>query len=89
MTKFLEIIANLNWHGILQETLMITSFVVIVMLLIEFLNVLSQGKLTKVISKKPGMQIITGTVLGLIPGCMGVFTAVSLYTHRLFTFGAM
>lgn len=51
MTKFLEIIANLNWHGILQETLMITSFVVIVMLLIEFLNVLSQGKLTKVISK--------------------------------------
>ncbi len=80
---------NINWYGIIQETLMITSFVIIVMLLIEFFNVLSQGKLTKVISKKPAIQILTGTVLGLIPGCMGTFTAVSLYTHRLFTFGAM
>lgn len=79
----------INWFGIIQETLMITSFVVIVMLLIEFINVLTKGKLTNSISKKPAMQILTGTLLGLIPGCMGTFTAVSLYTHRLFTFGAM
>jgi hypothetical protein len=79
----------INWFGIVQETLMITSFVVIVMLLIEFFNVISKGKLVKTISKRPAMQILTGTLLGLIPGCMGVFTAVSLYTHRLFTFGAL
>ncbi|MDD3687858.1 MAG: putative manganese transporter [Bacteroidales bacterium] len=79
----------INWFGIVQETLMITSFVVIVMLLIEFFNVLSHGKLVKTISKRPAFQILTGTLLGLIPGCMGTFTAVSLYTHRLFTFGAL
>lgn len=79
----------INWFGIVQETLMITSFVVIVMLLIEFLNVLTQGKLVNTISKKPAIQILTGTLLGLIPGCMGTFTAVSFYTHRLFTFGAL
>lgn len=79
----------INWFGIVQETLMITSFVVIVMLLIEFINVLTHGKLVNTISKRPAVQIITGTILGLIPGCMGTFTAVSFYTHRLFTFGAM
>ena len=33
--------------------------------------------------------VLTGTVLGMIPGCMGTFTVVSLYTHRLLSFGAL
>lgn len=79
----------INWFGILQDTLMITSFVVIMMLLIEFVNVATEGRLVNKISKKVGIQIFTGAILGLLPGCMGTFTAVSLYTHRLLSFGAL
>lgn len=82
-------IFDINWKGIVQETLMITSFVIIMMLLIEFVNVLTSGKLSKKLSKNIYVQVITGTLLGLIPGCMGTFTAVSLYTHRMLSFGAL
>ena len=82
-------IFNINWKGIVQETLMITSFVIIMMLLIEFVNVLTRGKLSQKLSKNIYVQVITGTLLGLIPGCMGTFTAVSLYTHRMLSFGAL
>jgi hypothetical protein len=78
-----------DWLRIIQETLLITSFVVVVMLLIEFLNVTTEGKLVNRFSKNRYLQIITGTLLGLLPGCLGVFTAVSLYTHRIFSFGAL
>ena len=82
-------IFNINWKAIVQETLMITSFVIIMMLLIEFVNVLTRGQLTKKLSQNPFIQVVTGTLLGLIPGCMGTFTAVSLYTHGMLSFGAL
>lgn len=79
----------IDWLRIVQETLLITSFVVVVMLLIEFINVTTEGKLVGKFSKNKFLQIVTGTLLGLLPGCLGVFTAVSLYTHRIFSFGAL
>jgi hypothetical protein len=75
--------------GILKQALAITGFVMTMMLIIEYVNVLSQGKVLTKLQKKPGLQIITGTILGLIPGCMGVYTAVSMYTHRLLSIGAL
>lgn len=78
-----------NWFLILQETLMITSFVVVVMLAIEFINVVSGGFLNKKLKSKPLTQLITAVILGVLPGCMGTFTAVSLYTHRLLSFGSI
>lgn len=59
------------------------------MLLIEFINVSTEGKLIKKFNKNRFIQILTGTILGLLPGCFGVFTAVSLYTHKVFSFGAL
>ncbi len=82
-------ILDIGWKGIVQETLMITSFVILMMLLIEFVNVLTRGKLVKKLSKNTFYQVLTGTLLGLLPGCIGTFTAVSLYTHRLLSFGAL
>jgi hypothetical protein len=29
------------------------------------------------------LQIIIAALLGITPGCMGEFTVVSLYTHRM------
>ncbi|HOZ30504.1 MAG TPA: putative manganese transporter, partial [Bacteroidales bacterium] len=78
-----------DWLRIIQETLLITSFVIVVMLIIEFLNVNTEGKLIKKFSNNNLLQIIIASFLGLLPGCLGVFTVVSLFTHRIFSFGAL
>jgi hypothetical protein len=79
----------INWVGVIQETLMITSFVIIMMLLIEFINVATHGSLVRLLSKNSYIQIIVGTVLGSIPGCMGPFAVASLYSRKVVSFGAL
>jgi hypothetical protein len=79
----------INWIGVIQETLMITIFVIIMMLLIEFVNVISKGSLVKLLNKSSYLQIIAGALLGIIPGCMGTFAVVSLYSQKLLSFGAL
>lgn len=81
--------SEINWFGILQQTLLITSFVIMMMLLIEFINVYTKGRFVKKLKNKPISQIFIGVALGLLPGCMGAFTVVSLYTHRVLSFGAL
>lgn len=74
---------------IIKSTLTITCLVMLMLLLIEFINVSSSGKLLERLKHKPFMQIFVATLLGLVPGCLGGFTIVSLYTHQLITFGAL
>jgi len=78
-----------NLLGVLQHTLMITFFVLIVMLMIEYITVLSKGKWSKPFRKSGYLQIFVASLLGLTPGCLGAFTAVSLYIHRTFNFAAL
>ncbi len=80
---------HIDWFSIMQQTLLITSFVIMMMLLIEFINVYTKGKFTNKIKNKPISQIAIGVLLGLLPGCMGAFTVVSLYTHGVLSFGAL
>lgn len=74
---------------IFTSTVGITCLVMVMMLLIEFVNVSSSGHLLEKLRNRPGMQIVVASFLGLIPGCIGGFTIVSLYTHRLLSFGAL
>jgi len=74
---------------VLKETFKITSFVMVIMLIIEFLNVISKGKLAHIEKQSYFGQLIVAALLGFIPGCVGGFAAVSLYTHRLISFGAL
>lgn len=74
---------------ILKSTVGITFLVMVMMLLIEFVNVSSSGKWLEKLQHRPFLQIFVASVLGLIPGCIGGFTVVSLYTHRLLSFGAL
>ncbi|MDR1878781.1 MAG: putative manganese transporter [Bacteroidales bacterium] len=69
--------------------IIITCVVIMMMMLIEFINVKTQGKLLVLIQKHPSMQIGFAALVGLIPGCIGIFAIVSLYTHRLVTFGSL
>lgn len=74
---------------ILRNTILITGLVVVMMMMIESLNIESKGMFFKGLRKTRIGQVIFGAILGSIPGCMGGFATVSLYTHRMFSFGAL
>ena len=74
---------------ILIKSLMITGFVFIMMLVIEYVNVQTNGIWHNKISGNIWKQYIFAALLGAIPGCLGAFTAVALFSHRLISFGAV
>ena len=74
---------------VLSETAVITTMVLLLMMLIEFVHVRTQGKGIAVMDRKPHWQILISALLGLTPGCAGVFAVVSLYTHNIVGFGAL
>lgn len=78
-----------NLLAVLQHTLMVTFFVLMVMVMIEYLTVQSRGRWAKPLNRSGYLQIFIASLLGLIPGCLGTFTAVSLYIHRTFNFAAL
>ena len=84
MEEFLDI-----FFDTLRNSVLITGMVVVMMLMIEYVNIQSQGRWFSRLRGSRSGQVILGTALGLIPGCMGGFAAVSLYTHRLLGFGAL
>jgi len=75
--------------NIFKHTLMITSFVLMMMLLIDYINVQTKGIWNKKLQKNGWLQIIIAAFLGIIPGCLGAFTVVSLFTHRVIGFAAL
>lgn len=74
---------------VLRNSILITGLVLIMMLLIEFYNVASNGRRFEKLKGSGSRQVLLGSLLGLVPGCIGGFAAVSLYTHRLISFGAL
>ncbi|MGD9898557.1 MAG: putative manganese transporter [Calditrichaceae bacterium] len=74
---------------IIEHALMITSFVFIMMLLIEYINVQTRGSWQESLKKSRWGQYILSAFLGSVPGCLGAFTVVSLYSHRVVSFGAL
>ena len=72
-----------------KGAVMITGLVIIMMLLIEYLNIENRGKWFSSIKNSPVRQVLAGTVLGAVPGCVGGFASVSLYTHSIIGAGAL
>jgi len=80
------------WHIIedaLKNSILISGLVVIMMMLIELFNVRSGGKFFAGLKNSRWGGILSGALLGVIPGCMGGFATVSLYTHGMLSFGAL
>lgn len=73
----------------LRTSIMITGMVVVMMLMIESINLKSRGKLSSVLHRNGFGQIVLSACLGCIPGCMGGFASVSLYSHGMLSFGAL
>lgn len=74
---------------ILKNTILITGLVMIMMLMIEYINVATKGHKFQSLQKSPFLQIVVSALLGLIPGCIGGFVSVSLFTHGVMGFGAL
>jgi len=76
-------------YAIFKSTLMITGFVFVMMLVIEYLNVQTHGHWQKILQGRRWRQYLVGAFLGIIPGCLGSFAMVTLYSHRLVSVGAL
>jgi hypothetical protein len=72
-----------------QHSLLIAALAFIMMIWVDYLNVVSRGNLASLLKNRPSVQYVTSSFLGVIPGCFGCFMNVSFYTHGLFTFGAV
>ncbi len=77
------------FFDILTESLTITSFVIIMMLLIEYFNIKTRGSWFKSLKTSKTRQVLLGATLGLLPGCLGGYAVVSLYTHHVVGFGSL
>lgn len=74
---------------IFHKTLFISGFVLMLMILIEYIHTRTLGQWNRGILKNRFFQIIFATLLGLTPGCAGAFAVVSLYTHQFISFSAL
>ncbi len=74
---------------VLKHSIMITVFVIVMMLVIEFINVQSKGSWNAFLQKSTWLQIVIAGFLGIMPGCLGSFAAVSLYVHNIINFAAL
>ncbi|MEJ2194330.1 MAG: putative manganese transporter [Ignavibacteriaceae bacterium] len=78
-----------NIIEIIEHAMLITAFVFIMMLLVEYLNVQTKGSWQERLKQSKNGQYLLGVILGAIPGCLGAFTVVSLYAHGVVSFGAL
>lgn len=73
----------------LNTAVMITGFVLLMMLVIEYVNVITEGSWQNSLAKHKWTQYLLAVVLGATPGCMGAFAVVAMFSHRVVSFGAL
>ena len=74
---------------ILQDTIMISAFVAVMMIFVEYVNVLTEGRWQEAVSGARWKQYLIAAALGATPGCLGAFVVVALYIHRSVGLGAV
>ncbi len=75
--------------SVFSQTLSITGFVFVMMLVIEYANVFTRGLWQDGLARNRWKQYLVAALLGVTPGCLGAFMVVGMYTHRLFSLGAL
>lgn len=74
---------------VFNQALMITGFVFVMMLVIEYVNVLTCGVWQQRLSASRWGQYLFAAIMGTTPGCLGAFIVVAMYSHRMLTLGAV
>lgn len=75
--------------SVIKHALMITGFVTVMMMVIEYLNVLSRGDWQERLADRRWGQYLLAAFLGATPGCLGAFAIVAMYSHRNLSIGAV
>jgi hypothetical protein len=68
---------------------MVTVFVAVMMIAVEYVSVLTRGAFQHIMGGARWMQYAAAAILGALPGCLGPFMVVALYSHRAVSFGAI
>ena len=84
----------MDWMMPLWETIHIVFFVMVVLMLMEFVELYRMRKGMTEGSSLLGRprsfaQLLVAALFGFIPGCVGGLMVVSLYSHRAIGFGAV
>jgi hypothetical protein len=87
MTQIIQLLSFLEES--FTHALMITGFVFMMMLVVEYLNVSSRGFFQKELTGSRMKQYLLAGFLGATPGCLGAFAAVTLYSHGVLSRGAV
>ena len=74
---------------VLRQAMIVTFFVFVMMVMIDYINVWSGGRLTIAVRGARWRQYFVASFLGATPGCLGAFLNVSFYVHGLLSFGAI
>ena len=76
--------------NVIKESAKVTLFVLAMMVIVDFINVKTKGKLESILkSGRKWKQYFIASLLGAAPGCLGSFAGVSLYIHGMISFGAL
>ncbi|MGD8986082.1 MAG: putative manganese transporter [Desulfobacteraceae bacterium] len=79
----------MDFIAVFKHALMITVFVFVMMLLVDFIDTASKRRMSHMIKGEQWRQYTLSSFLGSIPGCLGAFMNVSLYVHGMIGFGAI
>ncbi len=74
---------------VLAEAIMVTGFVFVMMILVEYAQVVTAGFLGRWLQRGGVTATAAAALVGTVPGCLGAFTNVTLYTHRMIPFGTL
>jgi len=74
---------------VFTHALLITAFVFVMMLVVEYLNVATRGLWQRRLSASRPKQYLLASSLGATPGCLGAFACTTLRSHRMLSLGAV
>ncbi len=79
-----QVLLHALWHGV-----EVTFLVLLMMLVVDYLNLLSRGKASAALGSKPLRQVVVSALLGAVPGCLGSFLVVTMFMRGMVGIGAV
>ncbi len=76
-------------YKVFLETVEISGLVFFMMVLVDFFDVQTRGKIKSFISKSRWSEYMSASFLGATPGCFGTYVNVSMYMHGFLGLGAV
>lgn len=73
----------------LSETINISAIILVLMIVVEYIEIVFNDRLRKFFEKGKFSQIFLASVFGSFPGCIGTFVVDSFYMSGIIGFGAI